>query len=38
MKKFIVAFLLALGLIGGTVAVTHLMHDSAKVAAHPGGD
>ena len=38
MKKLAVAFVLALTLIGATVAVSHYMADSAQVAAEPDGN
>ena len=38
MKKFIAGFFIALSLIAGTVAVSHYLADSSKVAAEPGGE
>jgi Flp pilus assembly protein TadG len=35
--KFTLLVIIALSAVAGTVAVTHYLSDSAKVAAEPGG-
>jgi hypothetical protein len=37
MKKFFIGFVFGLALIGGTIAATHYLADSAEVAAEPTG-